>query len=397
MRKIRLLLAGPTDLELIGPYLDYGRPNIGCQTFPYIARLALSYVEAGHEVHIVCLSDQITEVLHFGGQKIKLTLVPQRKSAKRRAFDLFAHEREGLRTVIREISSDAIHAHWTYEYAAAALSVDKNALVSCHDSPISVIKFYHHPYWLFREALSAITLRRAHMLTAVSPSLKAEIGPFVSRTAAVTVVPNGIKISEDVHIRRQVKDRSRPVFCTVANGFNDRKNSKIAIQAFNSLRVEIPEARLILIGEGHERGGSGERWCIKNDVETDGIEFYGVVENSRVLEVLRDKVDIVVHTSRWEACCIAIMEAQSLGRPVIGGRASGGVSYSLADGRAGLLVDIRNSASVSVAMRNLVKDPALYSDVSRFASSYVLSEFDFESVTTKYVEMLSSLSARGRS
>jgi glycosyltransferase involved in cell wall biosynthesis len=55
----------------------------------------------------------------------------------------------------------------------------------------------------------------------------------------------------------------------------------------------------------------------------------------------------MVHPSRWEACCMAIAEAMSLGLPVVGGRDSGGVGWQLDQGRAGILVDVTDPRDIA--------------------------------------------------
>ena len=53
---------------------------------------------------------------------------------------------------------------------------------------------------------------------------------------------------------------------------------------------------------------------------------------------------------------MSIIEAMSLGIPVIGGQHSGGVPWTLANGQAGLLVDVNSPAAIAGAMVELAND-----------------------------------------
>ena len=53
---------------------------------------------------------------------------------------------------------------------------------------------------------------------------------------------------------------------------------------------------------------------------------------------------------------MALIEAMALGIPVIAGRHSGGVPWTLDEGRAGLLVNVKSSEQIAREMLNLATD-----------------------------------------
>jgi glycosyltransferase involved in cell wall biosynthesis len=140
----------------------------------------------------------------------------------------------------------------------------------------------------------------------------------------VTLIPNGLDPTT-TPARTSVRDIDRPVFACIANYFSPRKNTGAAVEAIVELRRTIPGARLLALGHGHEPGGPAQQWAQARKVD-EGVDWLGPVEHDEVLRLLRAEVDAVVHPSLNESCSIAIMEAQSIGVPVIGGRDSGGVS-----------------------------------------------------------------------
>jgi Asp-tRNA(Asn)/Glu-tRNA(Gln) amidotransferase A subunit family amidase len=57
---------------------------------------------------------------------------------------------------------------------------------------------------------------------------------------------------------------------------------------------------------------------------------------------------------------MTIVEAMSLGVPVVGGKGSGGVPWQLGNGDCGILVDVESPASIASGIVGLVSDQPLY-------------------------------------
>jgi glycosyltransferase involved in cell wall biosynthesis len=150
-------------------------------------------------------------------------------------------------------------------------------------------------------------------------------------------------------VRDGARVPAEPVYATIANGFDNGKNTAAAIAAFAGVRRSLPGARLIMWGRDHETDGVARRYASSRGIDV-GIEWRGQAPHRTLLSALQREVDVLVHASRMEACSMAIMEAQSCGLPVIGGANSGGVPYSLMNGRAGILVDVTDVDALTGAM-----------------------------------------------
>lgn len=98
-----------------------------------------------------------------------------------------------------------------------------------------------------------------------------------------------------------------------------RKNHCMLVRAFAAVRAAGVDARLLIIGEGPERGN------IENVVDQLGLaEFValpGSIENPHA-EIARS--DLFVMSSLDEAFCLALVEAMACGVPVISTDAVGG-------------------------------------------------------------------------
>lgn len=92
---------------------------------------------------------------------------------------------------------------------------------------------------------------------------------------------------------------------------------------------------------------------------------------------------------------MSVIEAMALGIPVIGGARSGGVPWTLAEGRAGLLVDVSSPEAVAGAMERLASDVAAREDWGSRARSHVERRFHIRAVADAYESVYSELLSRG--
>ena len=129
---LRVLLAGPVDARMLAARLA---PD---QTMDLRAALPAGYgysplnalipglLDRQIQLHVVTLDQSVDAVEHHRLGDTQLTFCPVRGSpryrARTRASDLFAAEIRSLATVMRQSDCDLVHAHWTYEFAEAALA-----------------------------------------------------------------------------------------------------------------------------------------------------------------------------------------------------------------------------------------------------------------------------------
>lgn len=123
------------------------------------------------------------------------------------------------------------------------------------------------------------------------------------------------------------------------------------IRAFAQLRQHIP-ARLILIGEGKDRGSLQEL------AETLGVaadvELIGFRQNPYPLVA---RASLFVLSSLWEGSPNVLTEALALGRPVVATDCPSGPREVLAGGQFGPLVPVGDVAALAQAMRATLEKP----------------------------------------
>jgi glycosyltransferase involved in cell wall biosynthesis len=353
-------------------------------SFPFIALLVREFLRRGHHVTVFALDPQTTSARVFRGPR--LTIHIGRFRRRRRARDFFRTERKDLVAAMRSSDCEIIHAHWTYEFAMAAIDSGRPHLVTAHDAPLTILRFMRTPYRLVRFLMALDVIRRAHSMSAVSPYVAEHVQNLGRGGRRVCVIPNGIprEIFETPG-GRPLDVSERPfTFAAVLTGWSALKNTKAAIRAFALFRRSFAApSRMIMFGAGHGPGEDAERWAQCNDLNA-GIEFRGTTTHQQLLGFLRQNVDVLVHPSLEEAHPMTICEAMAVGVPVIGGKASGGVPFALDGGNAGVLVDVQSPEAISRAMIELANHPHLRAQLSAAALDSARSRFRLENVAAQY-------------
>jgi glycosyltransferase involved in cell wall biosynthesis len=98
----------------------------------------------------------------------------------------------------------------------------------------------------------------------------------------------------------------------------------------------FPEARLRLLGYGHEPGGLAQAWALARNLG-DGVEFIGEVPQSDVPRHFSE-AHLMVHPSQEEAFGHVLIEAMGMGTPVIAAAEAQAPTWILGQGRNGVVV-----------------------------------------------------------
>jgi glycosyltransferase involved in cell wall biosynthesis len=124
-----------------------------------------------------------------------------------------------------------------------------------------------------------------------------------------------------------------------------QKGVDIAIRAL----TQIPNARLVVLGEGPERA-TLERLAAELGV---AVSLPGRVPD--VAAWLR-RADVLVHPVRWEGFGLALLEAMLASRPVVATAVSS-IPEIVLDGETGLLVPPDDPDALAAAVNRVLEDP----------------------------------------
>jgi phosphatidylinositol alpha-1,6-mannosyltransferase len=140
-----------------------------------------------------------------------------------------------------------------------------------------------------------------------------------------------------------------------------RKGQDVLIEAMRSVRTRIPEAVLLLVGDGPERAALE---CAAANEPPGAVVLAGEA-SPEDLPAFYAAADVFAMPCRSrfaglevEGLGIVFLEAAACGKPVIAGR-SGGADEAIVDERTGLLVEGAEPKAVALAIARLLQDAGL--------------------------------------
>jgi len=374
---MRIGIAGPMTLELLRPHLpDAVRLPRG-YPFPMTALLVAELLEMGHEVTAFTTSTDIAEPYVVSNAPFTLCVAPSRP--RHRARGLFREEIDGLTRVLRAHPCDVVHAHWTYEFALAALASGMPPLVTVHDSATAVLLQFRDAHRLVRWMLNARTLRRAPYLSAVSPYIWSALPQPAKQRAAI--IPNFV--SHRVGAQVLPPEARGSYVISVCNGFTRLKNLQTALLGFHQALSRVLGIRYVLVGQDCEVGGPAYRFCEEHGC-LDNVVFAGPVPYAQVLEKVAGAA-IMLHPSYEESFGMSVLEAMALGTPVVAGDHSGNMPNLIENGRTGWLCDVSSPAAIADALCALFAGRALRDRIGEAARDTACKKYSAPVVVNQYL------------
>jgi len=385
-----LAMLGPIELaqfsDMLNPSRLPGTMPKGLGGSP-VNLLSRELLRRGWRLLIGTVSPDVRGEVILEGENLKICVGPDRP---KHARDFFAGERSYLARVLRREQPDIVHAQWTYEYALAAQASGIPHVVTAHDAPINVLRRNFIPYRIARTLMAYRVLSRARRVVSVSPYVAEHLTRFMFYRGAAEVIPNGMP---DSLFSRRAATRGigHPLtFATILAGWGGYKNGQVAIAAFARLRRHLPEAKLIMFGAGHGPDEQAEQWARTRGMEA-GIEFVGQQPYEALMSRMENEVDILVHPSLEEAQPMALIEAMALRIPIIGGKTSGGVPWTLNHGEAGLLVDVADPKAVAEAMIRLAEHAGERRELGQRGRDFAETNFHIRIVADAYENIYADL------
>jgi glycosyltransferase involved in cell wall biosynthesis len=279
-----------------------------------------------------------------------------------------------LGRLARTLDADVVHTHLVHAdlYGGLAAKLRRARLVSTkhNDDPFRVGPFRHveRGLGLLADRVIAITdsLRRFTVDRVGVPARKVEVvhygldaPPEPWGDNAPDPVPDGATVLVAV--------------CRLV----EQKGIDIALHAL----AELPDAWLVVLGEGPERGGLE---ALARDLGIDGrVHLPGRVPD--VAAWLR-RASVLVHPVRWEGFGLALLEAMLSGLPVVASNVSA-VPEIVVDGVTGVLVPPDDPPSLAAGIRRALAHPE-YGEAGRARAH---AEFSVERMARRTLALYEAL------
>lgn len=376
-------IAGPIYIPSLKIKYDGDRSNWpkGMGGIP-VNHLINALLELGHHISVFSSSTEIEvgKSFEWHEEKLSIYIGPYRLRARDMCKDFFAVESNYIKSAILKAKPDFVHAHWQYEWALGALKSKASILITCHDSPVHVLKSQLDWYRLYRLIMSFIIIRKAKHLTTVSDYCAKGLQLISSKK--IIVIPN-FEPDEVFNYNKPNRIIGNKIsIAMINNGFTTLKNVTVGILAFEQFRLLYPNAQLHLFGKSFGKGEEAYNWC-QTRLNKENIIFHGAFPFDQMMNKLSE-MDLFLHTSKEESFGMALVESMAMGIPVIAGKNSGGPEWILKDG-GGLLVDINSVDEVKEALVNLMS-PKVYSNCSKVARAVAINRFSKKMVVNQYLD-----------
>lgn len=392
---MHIALAGPIAGDDVRAYLHAGTGELpsGYGGAPLTGVLIGELLRLGHRVTGITTDPTLplaTGPVRREGPGFSFVVCPARPHAWRfngaqpgRALDFFAAERRSIGLAMAQAAPDIVHAHWSYEFALAALDQTAPHLITCHDSPARVLRYTRSPYRAVRYLMARRVFRRGQEFSTVSDYMARELAPLLGHRPQV--VPNPVAAQAFALGRtRSAPDARRAAM--VCNGWDQLKNPETALRAFAMWRATEPAAELHLFGINFGIGEVAHHWVQANGLGA-GMHFHGRQPHHGLLTALAG-MNVLLHPSLEESFGVAVAEAMALGLPVVAGRDSGAVPWVLGfdparGGGAGQLTDAQSAPALAHALQAVFDDEyGARSSAGRIRASALFSPL---SVVAEYV------------
>lgn len=351
--------------------------------------IVLELLRRGRRVVVFSLDPSITEERIFEGERLKLCLGPY---TRRPGRAYFRQERRYLLEAIRRERPDALSAHWTYEFALAAIASGIPHVITARDAPWTILRFNFIPYRMVRTVMAYHVCRQARRVVAVSPYIARHLRRWGFHTGPIEVIPNAFPDDPAVMRRDRAPDDVFRFAAVLSGGWDGLKNGRPLLEAFAALRRSLPDARLAMIGGQCEAGGPAAQWAVDHDA-AEAVDFLGHMPHTAVMEFLSRRVDVLVHPSLEESFGMPLVEAMAVGVPVIAGRYSSAVPWVLDNGTCGVLVDVRSATALAAAMEALYRDDVGRRTMAERAYAMVQARFHIRAVVNRYEAVFAELTA----
>ena len=213
----------------------------------------------------------------------------------------------------------------------------------------------------------------------------------------VMTIPTGIDLSvfDAEGIRGDLRHDLRipektPVFGTVSV-FRRLKGHQVLLEATPEILRAIPEARLLLAGEGPQEKN------IRKKIEELGIGNSVLMPGFRedVPRVL-NTMDVFVFPSLQEALGTAILEALAMRRAVVASRV-GGIPEIIEDGKTGFLIGPENPSAIAEKVIHLLKNSELRRQMGDRGRRFVEAHYDQRLMVRRLEDLYQELAEKRKS
>lgn len=270
---------------------------------------------------------------------------------------------------------DVVHAHDPHAVSMAALALS----FGVGSAAPTLVASRRVDFRLQRHSFSRWKYRQVACFIAASRAIAGILADDGIPKGRIIVVHDGIDVdtvmhgaAADVH-REFWFPKGSPVLVNVG-ALVPHKGQRFLLDAMARVRRHVPDAQLVIFGEGELRG------ALEQQIRDLDLQKHVVLAGFREdVLALTKSADLFVMSSVTEGLGSAILDAMAMGLAVVGTRA-GGIPEAVADGVTGVLVPPGQAEALGDAIVRVLTDPEARRRMGEAGQARVRAEFGVDAL-----------------
>lgn len=289
-----------------------------------------------------------------------------------------------LNSILSQIKPDIVHIHshlflTSLQAIRFCINQKKPSIVSVHGVMAKRHKLVNLMQEIYLLTIASYIFKKATVIHCLTRNDASEIMKLGCPINKIKIIPNAVDV-ETFTPRPELEEDKSIVW---VGRFVPEKGLHYLINASRVVVQRHPDAKFILVGNGVLR------WEIQQMVMKYGLSrnffFTGSVSRKKVLEILQSAT-LFVFPSLKEGMPIALLEAMSCAKPVIGSDISG-INDIIVHGENGFLVPPRNPEALAKTIMMLLEDKDTRRKIGQNARKLVMEKYSWN-VILKKIEKL---------
>ena len=307
--------------------------------------------------------------------------------ASRSAGPQVLFETTTLRSIIRSVEPDVVHLHSSKAGLAGRLALrgTRPTIFQPHAWSFEASEGVMRNAALRWERVAA---RWTDAIVCVSDAER-RAGEAAGIGAPWNVIPNGVDLGKwsaagpnDREAARRALGLDDAPLAICVGRLSRQKGQDVLLEAWQSVTLEVPAARLVLLGAGPEEE------TLKR-LAAPSVSFAGRRSD---IEVWLAACNLVVLPSRWEGMALTILEAMARARAVVTTEVAGAVETVGDD--AGEVVGVEDGGSLARALSARLADPIRADAEGRRGRRRVEASFDLDRTTAEVEDLYTQVLRR---
>jgi glycosyltransferase involved in cell wall biosynthesis len=333
----------------------------------------------------------------FSGQSAKdFTIVPELVRPVHPLNDFIALRK--LEKLLREYKPDLVHTHSGKAGILGRLAAKRAGV------PVTIHHIHGPSFGPFQGVLANLVFTAAekyaaratsHFFCSASAMTQRYLAAGIGQPAMFTRIFSGFNLEpflnsiNDLALRRQLGlDASHFVIGKVARIFRLKGHADL-LAAFAHILPQVPQARLLLVGDGALRGEIEQQAHALG--LTGKVVFTGLVPPSEVARYV-GLMDCLAHLSYREALSRALPQALAAGKPVVAYDFDGANEVCL-ENETGYLVRTGKPGAAAEKLLLLAKDGAARARLGACGRQFVKDNFSIEKMVADQYHLYQKLAA----